>query len=438
MSDFKAGTKIKLTNGYEAVIKSKIGEGGQGSVYKVECDGKEYALKWYLPSYLKSLKPNCNKFYKNLADNVKSGSPSDSFLWMKAVAATGAHSKGFGYIMDLRPQNYAEFTKFIKAKEHFSSTRAVIDAAINVVEAFQALHRKGLSYQDLSPGNFFIDKNTGDVLICDNDNVAPNGVSLGVGGTPGYMAPEIILGTGKPGTDTDLFSLSVILFELFFLAHPLEGANCCKYPCLTQQIEKDLYAIHPVFVCSNTDRSNAPVRGTSSNLMSLWPIYPDYLRDAFQQAFSEDGLKIGSKRPSEMMWKKVLYRLIDDAVVCPSCGEINFASMATGGVISCTVPGCRKRMAVPVKIEINGDEVFAGKGKTITEAHLSYGSRDTVVGTFMESKKTPGAFGLRNDSAMPWAVDYPGKAQMSYEPGKTVSLIPGTIITANGRKIKVL
>ena len=69
--------------------------------------------------------------------------------------------------MDLRPAEYEEFTKFIKARVHFSSTQAVINAAINVVEAFQALHRKGLSYQDLSPGNFFINKDTGAVLICD-------------------------------------------------------------------------------------------------------------------------------------------------------------------------------------------------------------------------------------------------------------------------------
>ena len=226
MADFKQGDKIKLTNGGSITVKSKIGEGGQGSVYKVDYSGKEYALKWYLPNYLKTLKPNCKKFYKNLVDNVTAGSPSPEFLWMKAVAVTGKHSNGFGYIMDLRPQNYAEFTKFIKAKEFFKSTQAVISAAINVVEAFQALHRKGYSYQDLSPGNFFIDKVTGDVLICDNDNVAPNGDNLGVGGTPGYMAPEVILGKSKPGTDTDLFSLSVILFELFFLAHPLEGANC--------------------------------------------------------------------------------------------------------------------------------------------------------------------------------------------------------------------
>lgn len=255
---------------------------------------------------------------------------------MKAVAATGKDSKGFGYIMDVRPQNYSEFTKFIKAKEHFANTQAVINASINIVEAFQALHRKGYSYQDLSPGNFFIDKTNGDVLICDNDNVAPDGSNLGVGGTPGYMAPEVILGKEKPSTNTDLFSLSVILFELLFLAHPLEGANCCKYPCLTPQIEKELYAEHPVFVCSTTDRSNGPVRGICSNLMSLWPIYPDYIHDAFQTAFSEEALHDGRKRLSERVWRNTLYRLLDDAVLCPSCGEINFASKSSGNEIVCT------------------------------------------------------------------------------------------------------
>ena len=285
MSDFKSGTKIKLTNGDEITVKSKLGEGGQGAVYRVIYNDKEYALKWYLSAYLKNLKPDYKKFYKNLEQNVLSGSPSSAFLWQKAIAVTGKNSNGFGYIMDLRPANYSEFTKFIKAREHFSSTEAVIRAGINVVEAFQALHRKGLSYQDLSPGNFFIDKTNGDVLICDNDNVAPDGENLGVGGTPGYMAPEVILGQAKPSTNTDLFSLSVILFELLFLSHPLEGANCCKHPCLTPEIEKELYAINPIFVCSKTDKSNAPVRGTCSNLINLWPVHREFLHDAFQIDF---------------------------------------------------------------------------------------------------------------------------------------------------------
>ena len=215
MEEFKKGKKLRLLNGETVTVQSKIGEGGQGIVYSVDYNGKKYALKWYLPNYLRGLKPNCKHFYDNVVRNVEDGAPSSQFLWMQAVAVTGKHSNGFGYLMELRPSNYAEFTKFIKAKEKFTSTQAVINAAVNVVSAFQALHRSGKSYQDISPGNFFIDKNTGEVLICDNDNVAPYGSNLGVGGTPGYMAPEVILGKSTPNTDTDLFSLAVILFELF-------------------------------------------------------------------------------------------------------------------------------------------------------------------------------------------------------------------------------
>ena len=435
MTDFKPGKKLLLTNGETIIVKSKLGEGGQGSVYKVTYNGAEYALKWYLSSYLKSLKPNCKKFYENLSNNVKSGAPSSHFLWMKAVAATGKDSKGFGYIMDVRPQNYSEFTKFIKAKEHFANTQAVINASINIVEAFQALHRKGYSYQDLSPGNFFIDKTNGDVLICDNDNVAPDGSNLGVGGTPGYMAPEMILGKKKQSTKKKMISLSVILFELLFLAHLLEGANFCKYPCLTPQIEKELYAEHPVFVCSTTDRSNGPVRGICSNLMSLWPIYPDYIHDAFQTAFSEEALHDGRKRLSERVWRNTLYRLLDDAVLCPSCGEINFASKSSGNEIVCTE--CHKKQIMPYSIVAGQSRVVAQNGKTLTQFHMTQGRRDVVIGTVVESKKTKGVYGLRNDSALVWAVEYPEKSVVSYEPGKTVTLIPQTKITIGSKTIKI-
>lgn len=435
MSDFKPGKRLQLTNGGMITIKSKIGEGGQGSVYKVLYNGADYALKWYLPSYLKSLKPNCKKFLENLKNNVKTGNPSSEFLWMKAVAVTGKNSEGFGYIMDLRPSNYSEFTKFIKAKEHFANTQAVINAAINIVEAFQALHRKGYSYQDLSPGNFFIDKTNGNVLICDNDNVAPDGNNLGVGGTPGYMAPEVILGKEKPSTSTDLFSLSVILFELLFLSHPLEGENCCKHPCLTPKIEKELYAEHPVFVCSLTDRSNGPVRGVCSNLISLWPVYPDYIQEAFREAFSEEALHDGRKRKSEMKWKDLLYRLMDDAVICSHCGEINFASKANSREIVCSE--CNKKQILPYTLAVDCNRVVVQNGRTISQYHLSHGNRNETVGTVVESKKTKGVFGLKNDSTMIWTVEYPEKPIVTYEPGKVVTLIPQTKITIGNKTIVV-
>ena len=436
MTDFKKGTKIRLTNKDTVVVKCKIGEGGQGSVYKVDYMGKNYALKWYSSYYLKRLNSNCKRFFNNIVNNAKERSPSSKFLWMKAVAVTGKRSNGFGYLMDLRPANYKEFTKFIKAKEFFASTEVVIAAALNVVEAFQVLHRKGHTYQDLSPGNFFIDKNTGDVLICDNDNVISQGESFGIGGTPGYMAPEIILGKSKPSTSSDLFSLSVILFQLFFLSHPLEGSNSCKYPCLTQQREREIYAVHPVFVYSKTDKSNAPVRGTCSNLMRLWPIYPEYLHEAFQRAFSEECLKDETKRLTETEWKNILYRLQDDAVKCPYCGEINFASDNPSGIFNCTV--CGKKNIIRCIIEVNDYKIAMCKGKNLTEYHTLHGERNKIVGSFVESKKTPGVFGIKNDSTVIWGVTYPDKPITSYAPGKVVTAIPGTVIEIGNTEIKIV
>ena len=61
----------------------------------------------------------------------------------------------------------------------------------------------------------FFDPDTGDVLICDNDNVSANGIdNSSVYGTPRFMAPEIVMGQAKPSRNTDLYSLAVLLFYM--------------------------------------------------------------------------------------------------------------------------------------------------------------------------------------------------------------------------------
>ncbi len=47
MSNLVKGDKVKIKYGGEAVVKEELGAGGQGTVYKVSYNGKEYALKWY-------------------------------------------------------------------------------------------------------------------------------------------------------------------------------------------------------------------------------------------------------------------------------------------------------------------------------------------------------------------------------------------------------
>ena len=60
------------------------------------------------------------------------------------------------------------------------------------------------------------------------------------------------------------------------------------------------------------------------------------------------------------------------------------------------------------------------------------------MGNFAESKKTAGVYGLKNVSAVIWSVTYPEKPAMTYEPGKTVTLIPGTVIKIGNTKAEVV
>ena len=64
----KIGDKIKIKNGGEAKILSEFGAGGQGRVFKVEYNGKQYALKWYHPGVFKD---KAVAFYMNLQNNIR-------------------------------------------------------------------------------------------------------------------------------------------------------------------------------------------------------------------------------------------------------------------------------------------------------------------------------------------------------------------------------
>ena len=82
-----------------------------------------------------------------------------------------------------------------------------------ICTGLQAIHAKSLLHQDLKPGNIMIDE-FGLVKITD---LGMAGSSL-VGGTPRYMAPELRADGSSLSVRTDLFSLGLILYELFVQA----------------------------------------------------------------------------------------------------------------------------------------------------------------------------------------------------------------------------
>lgn len=78
MGALKVGDTVKMKYGGEAKVLAEFGSGGQGTVYKVSYNGKEYALKWYHKGVFGGKE---QEFYKNLENNIQNGAPTKAFLW---------------------------------------------------------------------------------------------------------------------------------------------------------------------------------------------------------------------------------------------------------------------------------------------------------------------------------------------------------------------
>jgi len=317
MSELKKGDLVRLDGGETCRILSELGRGGQGIVYAVDYNGGKYALKWYTQK-------NSVAFCENLKRNANRPTPNDRFIWPMAV--TESQNGGFGYLMKIRPAGYVDMSKFILVTARFADVRAQLNACMQLVKAFLDLHREGYSYQDMNDGNFFINPKTGDVLICDNDNVAPDGADgLGILGKAGYMAPEIVEGQSRPRKVTDYHSLAVCLFILIYMNRPFEGKRYLSCPCDNDPaLAKQLFGFDAVFIMDPHDKSNAPDPSLHKNVIRRWDIYPRILRDAFCKTFSKVALQGGDCRVKDKDWRDILLQVRADYVKCPKCGKFAF------------------------------------------------------------------------------------------------------------------
>lgn len=424
MKELTINTPILLSNGSVASIKQKLGDGGQGTVYRVSVDGKDYALKVYN-------KFPAKQFVHNLEENVKKGAPTPHFLW---PLWTINSSKMFGYVMNIRPKDYVDFSKFLIAKARFASWSAMINAAIQITYAFRELHRKGLSYQDLNDGNFFFNPATGDVLICDNDNVCPPSTNLGIKGKCRYMAPEVVIGNNNPNNLSDYFSLSVVLFMLFFNNHPFDGKRVADVPCLNDAIERNVYGENPIFIYDPNKSNNRPVRGIHTNVINRWPLFPDFFRQAFMDAFDEESLKNPDKRKSDNDWIRILSQLRSQTIM-HTCGNEAFVDIDKTFTLCFN---CQKSIEKPLILTI-GRHRIALYPKMKVYANQTSLSDDmfAIIGEVIVNKKNPNVWGLMNRTNDTWRATYPNGKELEIQPNtglpiyKDVEILFSTHVKGN-------
>lgn len=431
MKTFENGDKIYLKNSKEVIVKKLLGQGGQGTVYEVEMDGENYALKWYLPEYLKKI--DQKKFYLNICDNIASGPPSDEFLWPLAISEYQKNS--FGYLMKLRPSEYSSFTSILNAKVKIKSVKIQMIVARNICKAFQNLHSKGYSYQDINDGNFFVNINNGDILICDNDNVAPCGIWMGMGGKDRYMAPEVVLGKKRAGMESDLFSLAVVLYMIFFISHPLEGRLVHSCPCLTSRFIKRFYAENPIFVLDPNDQSNRPVKGIDNNILTRWPCYPRSLQEFFTRSFT-DGLHDAAFRVRESEWIELLDNLEDNIVVCPVCGGEQFYNNHNNEESTFICEDCNKPIRKPFVLNTKHIKKTLMPGTVLKNRHIE-DDGDEIVAEVLESQKHQGLWGIKNYTDTIWEVEFSNGKIKNIAKDDITPLFKDTIIRIKDKTIKV-
>lgn len=419
----RIGQKIKIdTSGLICEVVQLLGSGGQGEVYKALLANKYVALKWY---YLHSATSQQRASLETL---IRSGSPDEHFLWPLEIA-TSVNIPGFGYIMPLRDPAYKGIVDLMKRRVE-PTFRVLATLGLGLSQSFLQLHSKGLCYRDISFSNVFFHPVNGDVLICDNDNVTVNQkASSGVIGTPRFMAPEIVRGESAPSIQTDLFSLSVLLFYIFMMNHPLEGIRETAIRSLDLPAMNRLYGTNPLFIFDPDDSSNHPDPRFHKNALVFWKMYPQFFRNMFIKAFTA-GLHDPDHRIRESEWRAAMVQLRDLIMYCSSCTQENFYDPEF-------MPAqklcwyCGKELSPPPRLIIGKHTLILNLDTKIYPHHINDHQLYDFSNPVAEVSQHPHQihrWGLKNLSPIKWTITTRDGVIRDVDPGRTVPIAEQTKI----------
>ncbi|MGD9889529.1 MAG: hypothetical protein AB7S56_09725 [Halothiobacillaceae bacterium] len=430
-------------SGNDYTLDARLAQGGQGTIYKVtsRSDGKAYAVKWY---HARLASQEQRKQLEMLAQRGAPRVEVDGiqFIWPLEMVTLPDNSS-FGYVMPLYDSDrYVHLNRVINGKRKQPRNDVLCRLSYLIGIALEAVHHAGLAYCDINLGNIQFDFDAGQLIVCDNDNVVVNNAEAGVMGVPEFMAPEVALGKDKPNAQSDLYSLAILLYQLWIWEHPMEGRLTAQVRCWDQPAKRKFYADEPIFVHHPTDQRNSAV-GDAMLAYSVkrWEMLcPAALKKAFLQTFTE-GIHQSNKRTRLADWRHLFMEMEANAVRCTSCSAVNLVDV-DAPKRNCFHCGALLNFRQLISVQFPG-----GHSKLVVHAdallrrhHLDMGSglahANDIVGKVENHPKQAGAHILRNLTDEPWFYDQDDK-KYRVEPGQARPLVPGGSITLGTAKLKI-
>ena len=216
-------------------ILEKIGEGGMGVVFRASDTrlGREVALK-FLPERFFGDEEARERFQREAQAASALNHPN-----ICTVHDILTHEDHPVIVMEL-----LEGKTLDRCLQEENLTRnQLLKIGIQIADALDAAHSKGLVHRDIKPGNIFV-TNRGDVKLLDfglaklnpkhsgslesqAPTVSPSRELTAYGSTMGtiaYMSPEQALGE-EVDARSDIFSLGVVLYEMWTRSIPFQGST---------------------------------------------------------------------------------------------------------------------------------------------------------------------------------------------------------------------